>query len=288
METFLKTFLSLFLRLTAIFSTKFAAQLAWRFFCIPRIRKKTLSKNEQALLKQAERIDIDCKNERIAVYQWQNKNFHIEAKTVMLSHGWGGHALNFSYMINRLLEHGYNVLAYDCPAHGNSSGKYTNLLNNAQALLTISKNVAPIHVLIGHSFGSISNAYALDLAKGSEQLKYVRQIVSISGPNKLSDIFSAFTRAMNLPNQILEIFFYKVEALTQRKMQHMSTVNFLQQFSGNILVIHDHGDRVVPFSDARAISSGTGAKLYATTGYGHGRILLNENVANEIIQAIHD
>ena len=287
-EAFLKTTLSLFFRVTAVFSTKLAAELAWPFFCRPRIRNKPLSKNEQAILKQAKQFFIDYEDKKIAVYQWQNSNRTQEAKTIMLSHGWGGHALNFVFIITGLLEQGFNVLAYDGPAHGNSSGKQTNLLQNAQALLAITKKVGPIHALIGHSFGSISNAFALDLAQDSGQLKQVKNIVLIAGPNKLANIFASFTQSMHLSDRILEIFYHKVEALTQRKMQHMNTVNFLQHFSGSILIVHDHKDRVVPFAEAKDVSQGTGGKLYATTGYGHGRILLNEGVVSEIVNALQN
>ena len=206
----------------------------------------------------------------------------------MLSHGWGGNTFNFTLIIKGLLDAGFNVLAFDSPAHGYSSGKQTNLLRNAQALLEITKKVTPIHSLIGHSFGSISNAFALDLAQNSDQLEQVKHIVLIAGPNKLANIFASFTRSMHLPDQILEIFYQKVEALTQKKMQYMSTVNFLQHFSGSILVVHDHKDRVVPFSEAKDVAFGTGGKLYATTGFGHGRILLNEDVVSEIVNVLQN
>ena len=204
----------------------------------------------------------------------------------MLCHGWGGHALNFTFIIKGLLDRGFNVLAYDSPAHGNSTGKQTNLLHNAQALLTISENVSPIYALIGHSFGSISCAFALDLEQHSEQLKQIENIILIAGPNKLADIFASFTQSMHLSNRILEIFYQKVETLTQRNIQQMNTVNFLQHFSGNILLVHDHKDRVVPFSEAEDVSRGTGGKLYSTTDYGHGRILRKDSVLTEIVKSL--
>ncbi|MEM7401499.1 MAG: alpha/beta hydrolase [Pseudomonadota bacterium] len=288
MEAFLKTALSLFFRATAVFSTKLAAELAWSFFCKPLYHKKPLGKKEQTLLNQATQYFIDYEDKKIAVYQWQNVNGTQDTKTIMLSHGWGGHAFNFVFIIQSLLEQGFNILAYDSPAHGNSSGKQTNLLQNAQTILEISKKVTPIHALIGHSFGSISSAFALDLAQGTEQLKQVNSIVLIAGPNKLADIFASFTQTMHLPDRILEIFYRKVEALTLRKMQHMNTVNFLQHFSGSILVVHDQNDRVVPFSEAENVSHSSGGKLYSTKGYGHGRILRNEDVVAEIVNSLQN
>ncbi len=281
MESTLKILLSSFFKLTAKISPKYATKLAWSFFCKPRKHNKPLSELEKDLLQQAKQYFIDSDEYKIAVYQWDNIN-NSTAKTVLLTHGWGGHALNFSHIIQRLILDGFNVIAYDSPAHGNSSGQQTTLLCNTQALLSTVQHVSPISTLIGHSFGSMANAYAIDLAKETTQLSNVENIVLIAGPNKLSDIFASFTQAMQLPNSVLNNFYQKVEALTQRKIETMNTARFLQDYSGQALVIHDHKDRVVPFSEARSVAEEISSRLFSTTGYGHGRILASKDVLNEI------
>ena len=67
-----------------------------------------------------------------------------------------------------------------------------------------------------------------------------------------------------------------------RSIDSMSTVTFLQAFHGQILVIHDHKDRVVPYSDAKTVADLSVARLFSTTGQGHGRILH----ANEVVEEI--
>jgi len=283
-ETILKTILISFFKIFANISPSLTADIAWSFFCRPRIRKKPLSKFESKLLQRAKKNSINSGEYNISVYKWRNLANLDEAKTVLLTHGWGGHALNFSHIIVKLLESNFNVVAYDSPAHGKSSGKQTNLLCNTQALLDVSNAAGSIHALIGHSFGTMANAYALELSKNTAQLLTVEKLILISGPNKLADIFASFTQAMQLPDSILRIFHQKLETIAKRKVGSMSVVIFLQSYNGKTLVVHDHKDRVVPITEADNVANDINtATLFTTRGLGHFRILANSNVSDKII-----
>jgi len=254
------------------------------FFCKPRIKKKPLRGIEKKLIQQAKQYFIDSGEYKILVYEWRNSNNSNKAKTVLLTHGWGGHTLNFSHVIIKLLEGGLNVIAYDSPAHGKSSGTKTNLLHNTQALLDVSQQAESVDALVGHSFGAMANAYALELAKETSHLSAVEKIILIDGPNKLTYIFASFTQAMQLPYSVLEIFYHKLETIAKRNIESMSVVEFLQGYTGESLVVHDHKDRVVPFSEAKTVANGIAATtLLATTGCGHFRVLSAANVIDTII-----
>lgn len=284
METLLKTLLSNFFKIFAKFSPRLTAKIAWSFFCKPRIRKKPLSTFESKLLHQAKQSNINSGEYKISVYAWRNLTNSDQAKTVLLTHGWGGHALNFAHIIVKLLENNFNVVAYDSPAHGNSSGNQTNLLCNTQALLTVSEDVGSIHALIGHSFGAMANAYALERSKGTSKLSEIENIVLIASPNKLVDIFASFTQAMQLPKSILRIFHQKLETIAKRKIESMSVVEFLKSYKGQTLVVHDYKDRVVPISEANSVVNDVdAATLFATTGLGHFRLLADSTVSEKII-----
>ena len=285
METLLKTILINFYRFFSKISLTLTAEIAWSFFCKPRIQKKPLRELEKELLQQAKQYFIDSGEYKISVYEWKNSSNAngSKAKTILLTHGWGGHALNFSHLIIKLLEGNFNVIAYDSPAHGKSSGKKTNLLHNTQALLDVSQHTKSVDALIGHSFGTMANAYALELTKETSHLSAVKKIILIAGPNKLVDIFASFTQAMQLPNSILAIFHQKLEAIAKRKTESMSVVEFLQRYTGESLVVHDHKDRVVPFSEAATVANGIAAtSLLATTGFGHFRVLSAASVIDTI------
>ena len=270
METILKTILISFFKIFAKISTSLTTKITWSFFCRPHIRKNPLSKFKSKLLQQAIKDSINSGEYEISFYEWRNLTNLDEAKTVLLAHDWGGHALNFAHIIDKLLESGFNVVAYDSPAHGKSSGKQTNLLCNTQALLGVNDNVGPIHAFIVHSSGAMANSYALELSKNTAQLPTVEKLILIAGPNKLADIFASLTQAMQLPDSILRIFHQKLETIAKRKIENMSVVKFLKTYKGETLVVHNHKNRVMPISEADIIEAAT---LFATSECGHFRIL---------------
>src|SRR5512134_2629570 len=54
--------------------------------------------------------------------------------SVLLMHVWGGARAQMTGFVDPLLFAGYRVVAYDQPAHGESAGKMTNLLEIAPSL----------------------------------------------------------------------------------------------------------------------------------------------------------
>ncbi len=288
MESLLKILLTYFFKLFSIASPSFTAKIAWPLFCKPRIRKKPLSKTELMLVQQARQYSIDSEDYKIAVYEWRNSDNPEPGKTVLLTHGWGGHALNFSYIIVKLIKAGFNVVAYDSPAHGKSSGNKTNLMHNTKALLSVCERIPYVHALVGHSFGAMANAYALELSDDSKKLPNMNKLILIAGPNKLSDIFASFAQVMGLSNGVLNIFHQKLESIAQRNIESMSTVEFLRNYDGETLVIHDQNDRIVPHKEAEIIANEVmSSSLYTTSEYGHFRVLSAKNVINKILDFIN-
>lgn len=283
-ENLLKIILANFFKFFSKVSPTLTTKIAWSFFCTPRVRKKALSKLESKLLQQAKQYFINSGDYKIAVYEWESPSDSSNpGNTILLSHGWGGHALNFSFIINQLLKDGFHVIAYDSPAHGNSSGKQTTLFNNTQALLKVVKNSGPIYALIGHSFGNVANAYALDLCKQETCLSQVEKNILIAGPNKVIDIFAAFAQEMKLSDKVLDIFHQKVETISQQKIEDLSVVKFLKTYAGQSLLIHDRNDRIVPYAEAETVAESIAACVFDTTGNGHFRILAAKSVIQQII-----
>ncbi len=289
MENLLKILLSYFFKVFSRISPHLTAKIAWSFFCKPRIRKKPLSKVENNIKQRAKHYFINSEHYKIAVYEWSNSDRPAPEKIVVLTHGWGGHALNFSSIITKLLESGFKVIAYDSPAHGMSSGNTTNLLHNTRALACVCEHVPQVSALIGHSFGAMASAYLLELNKDFEKFSNVEKIILIAGPNKLSDIFASFTQAMGLPNSVLKIFHQKLSNIAKRNIESMATVNFLQNYKGSTLVIHDQNDHIVPFIEAETISKEVlSSALLVTSGFGHFRILSAIDTINGIFDFISD
>ena len=74
---------------------------------------------------------------------------------VLLLHGWGGSRAQMTGFVNPLLAAGYRVVTFDQPAHGESDGKTTNILEIAPALGALAARAGNFHAIVAHSFGTL-------------------------------------------------------------------------------------------------------------------------------------
>ncbi len=81
--------------------------------------------------------------------------------TVVLVHGWGSRASRLGALAVALVEAGFRVVAFDAPAHGESTGRFASLPEFARALVDVAEAAGPIHGLVGHSLGGAAVAMAM-------------------------------------------------------------------------------------------------------------------------------
>ena len=279
-------FIALLLKFLGRISPRLAVLFAWPLFCTPLGKRKSSSAEKNKLAAQAQRTFIDSGTYKIATYKWTSAQPSPEGLTILLAHGWAAESFDFSDMIKELLPLGHTIVAYDAPAHGSSTGSRTTLNDNAKALLEVAGKLGPVDVLIGHSFGTITSAFALSLALHKDVLSQVKKLILISGPNKLVDLVHTFTQAMNLPEAVVKIFHEKIENIVKRPIETMSVTAFLKDYSGQTLVIHDRKDRIIAYQEAEIIASNVNAELFSTYGSGHLRILKTPSVIEEILKFI--
>ena len=138
--------------LTGISKRK-AAEQAFILFSTPFLRSK-----RSGVPKTAEVLTFKFKNLTINGYRW---NFPQDVK-VLLLHGFGSAAYKFEAYAAPLIKKGYEVLAFDAPAHGNSEGKTVNAVEYAEMINKVIDLYGPIHKFIAHSFGGIALSLALE------------------------------------------------------------------------------------------------------------------------------
>lgn len=104
--------------LIAAISKKKAAEKAFDLFCTPqrRNRKKIPKIFEEAITEQFIMDGMLIKG-----WRWPNES----GKKVLILHGYESSVINFDRYIRPLTKKGYEVLAFDAPAHGRSGGKTT-------------------------------------------------------------------------------------------------------------------------------------------------------------------
>src|SRR5882757_5644780 len=106
-------------KLLVIFSKKKVARQAFQLFCTPFI---TPPKKVPAVFEKAEKLNFKLNGLNVNGYRWN----HPKPHRILILHGFSSSAYKFSYYAEAFINKGYEVLAFDAPAHGKSEGKTTN------------------------------------------------------------------------------------------------------------------------------------------------------------------
>lgn len=186
---------------------------------------------------------------------------------VLLMHGWGGARAQMTGFVEPLLSAGYRVVAYDQPAHGESDGKMTNILEIAPTMDVIRKEEGDFDAIIAHSFGTLITSYAL----AKLNFPPPSRLVYFGAFNRLMDALPRFQTIANLPDEIIhglrEMIVGEFGADTLGEIVNESLVKNIRIPA---LMFHDRSDNVTPVEDSRAIANAwTEAQYVETNGLGH-------------------
>lgn len=197
---------------------------------------------------------------------------------VLLVHGWEGRGMNLGKFIEPLITAGYQAIALDGPAHGNSPGETTNPMHFGHSIVEAGKELGPLAGVIAHSMGAASTALAL------QQGLAARKVVLIAGPSSLAGVLRRFARMAQLSEPVTERFYQLVAEQVGTPAEALDIASLSAHLTIPALIIHDPADAEVPFTDAQDIAAmWPASRLYVTEGLGHRRILLDPGVINETV-----
>ena len=237
-------------------------------FGIPRRERKF---REQAILSH-----LIVRDRKISIRTWGDDGL----PTVLLSHGWGGRCTQLQAFIQPLLDAGYRVLGFDIPGHGDSEGKFTNMLDVASIIAEIQKNKGPFEAIIGHSFGTGTALLSIDkFGVKTNKLVLIAYFADIRFITKLfGELFALRESTLNAMQDIALTKLRDTYGISWQ-WDEISPVNTIQSFQGKILMIHDDQDHEVPYSQAEQLQEVVPqAQVLTTSGFGHRKILMNKDV----------
>lgn len=187
---------------------------------------------------------------------------------VLMVHGWESRASHWAAWIAPLQAAGFDVVAFDSPAHGDSEGDTVDVKRVGMAALDVVRALGPIDAVIGHSMGSAATLYAL-----AEGLR-VKGSVHLAGPSSLERVTRYFAWQAGLHKSAWPRF---QQLVVQGLGQPLVSLELSQQLHGLAhpgLIWHDRQDAEVPFVESLALSQAwPGATLKEAAGLGHRRIL---------------
>lgn len=212
-------------------------------------------------------------NAQIKAWHWGSSELKI-----LLVHGWDGRGSQLGFFVAPLVSAGFQVIAIDGPAHGDSPGNRTNLREFAEKMLAIQQELGGLYGVIAHSFGCVATALAADYGLVTQK------IALISSPCDLQDIFDRFSYFMLLSPQSKYYFQNFVETEARLIVKETKMHEMIAQIPHPVMVIHDQNDPETPYSDALKLTKNLAhVDLVTTKGLGHRRILKAKQVIDKVV-----
>ena len=262
-------------RILSAVSKKKAAEIAFELFCTPQFRyKKPLTKN----FSDAERLHFNIHGETVRGYRWNKGG----SKKVLIAHGFNSSVTSFDRYVLPLMQKGYEVLAFDAPAHGRSTGKTINAVIYADMILAINEKFGPIKSFMAHSFGGLGVTLALETIPHDESYRLVL-IAPATESKSAIDFFFSF---MKLSEAVRKEFDELIINMRQKPAEWYSVSRVVKNIQAKVLWFHDKMDDITPWQDAKTVMEQNYPHIdfVVTNGLGHKKIFRN----NEVVQSIVD
>lgn len=272
MKNIIRTYFSTLSRI----APRLAGHQAFELFQRPLNKK--LRPKEMSFFKAAKSFFVRHHLEDIQCYELGSNSGEL----VILVHGWESNAASMSAIGLELAEKGFHVILFNLPAHGFSKLKKTNLKLSKEALLAVIGHINPLEPfsIVAHSFGSAVTAYSL-----SKTSYHVNNLVFLTCPDKLSQIFDDFGKLIGLSPKAQKILENKASALLNEPLRDISTQSVGPKVNyRHLTIIHDEADKVIPKYDSINIyNHWDRSTIQMVQNKGHYRMLWD----SEVIDLVH-
>lgn len=257
------------------FSKKIAAKKAFDLFCTPQHRhKKALPK----IFTEAEQLAFRFQEYDIKGYRWQKG----AGRRVLILHGFESTAANFDRYIRPLMRKGYEVLAFDAPGHGRSTGNRIHAQLYKEFICFLQNEFGPIQSFMAHSLGGLAISLALEDLPHDEDTR----VALIAPATETTTAMDSFFRFLQLDDGVRKAFEDHILKIGGHPASWFSVARSLPQVKAQVLWIHDRNDTLTPFSDVEPmVEKGLpNVQFRFTEGLGHRRIYRDNNTSKAIIE----
>lgn len=240
------------------------ANRAARLFATPYASSRSRAR-AAAADGEMRRGELALAGETIATYVWGDPATQPYA---LLVHGWSSFGLRFLPWVAMLRELGYAVVTFDQPGHGRSSGTLCTLPEFSATVRAVGRHYGHAALAVAHSLGGPALTLAQDEHWRADKLILIAPAADMRAAAR------RFFRFVHLGEYLSAPFFDWHRRRTGVDVDELKIEPRLRSFGQPGLVVHDLGDRDVPWSEGeRYAQHWPGARLLTTSGLGHRRIV---------------
>jgi len=267
------------LHILTLVSPERAAKKAFQLFCTPR-RKSP--KQLPPLYEKGEHLsfrldDHIIRGHRLLPHQASGTSL----KKALIVHGFESSSRNFEQYARALLKKGYEVLAFDAPAHGRSGGRRITLPLYVDMIRAIYQQYGPIHAFMGHSLGALALALFLESIPHDDTTR----VALIAPAVEATTAVDMFFQLLELPDEVrtaFESYEYNRYGLP---FSWFSLRRALDNIKAGILWVQDEDDTITPLKDALPVKDEgrPNIRFVITRGLGHRKIYRDAMVIHQVV-----
>ncbi|NII29145.1 alpha/beta fold hydrolase [Pseudoflavitalea sp. X16] len=263
------------LNMISLVSPRRAAVKAFELFCTPLRRSR---KQPPAIFDQGEALSFTLEGITIRGHRWN----HPQPRKALIVHGFESSSKNFDRYITPLIRKGYEVLAFDAPAHGNSGGKQINLPLYVRTLQEINQRYGPIQSFMAHSFGGLALVHFIETIPHTADTR----VALIAPATETTSAIDSFFRFLDLRPTVRTAFDQLIFDLSGVWPAHFSIRRAMQQVQAQVLWLHDEQDELTPLADALKVRDDQHPQVsfVITQGLGHRAIYRDNKVVKQVIE----
>ena len=259
-----------YFNILALFSKKLAGEKAITVFSSPR--KGKVLPIQASFLNKAEDIMIEVGGKQIQTYSWAGTK-----ETVLLLHGWESNSFRWRNLISFLRNANFAIVAFDAPAHGNSSGSIFNVPLYAECAQHVLKHYKPTF-MIGHSVGGMAALYNQYIYPHNS----IQKVVTIGAPSELYELMEYYQNLLGFNNDVLSALDDYFQAHFGFGIRDFSSSQFVKKIQIEGLLVHDIEDPITPYHNSEKVHANwKNSKLISTRGLGHS--MHQDHINNQII-----
>ncbi|MBC7887514.1 MAG: alpha/beta hydrolase [Ferruginibacter sp.] len=263
-------------KMITVVSKRLAAEKAFDLFCTPFMKSRVRT---PTIFEEAEPMHFELNGLKIHGFRWN----HDQPYKILILHGFGSAAHKFHQYISPLVAKGYEVLAFDAPAHGSSEGTRVNAVQYCEMIEKVLSLYGPVNAFLAHSFGGMALSLAIEKSVHTADTK----IVLIAPATETSTAVDAAFKMLQLKDPEVRKEFDKIIfEKSGQKTEWFSIKRAMQNITAKVLWLHDEDDDITPLADALTVKGENfpNIRFIITKGLGHRKIYGDLNVKKEVLE----
>lgn len=271
------------LQTIALLSPRKAGEMAADIFFTPfegRLNKRKIP----PVFYKAQKLSFEIDGLTIRGFRWKPE--HPNGKKILIVHGYNSYAYKFEGYILPLQKKGFEVLAFDAPAHGTSDGKRINAYLYKNMLLKVDSLYGPLYGMMGHSLGGLAASLAFEELANPEK----RKLALVAPATETERAINNFFHVLPVDEKVREAFRQVICEIAGRPISYFSVSRVIKKITSPVLWVHDKHDPICPFEDVKPLLAEDlpNVQFHITEHLGHSKVYKDNKVCHEIVQFFSD